>query len=127
MQAADTSIDSPLLLAQCGACSAWTYPAETWGCRACGAPATSLERLPAPQAPRLLECVTLYSELVPGLAVPCVIGEVQLAPGLVEEARIAAEDASTLAPGLRLRAEALAPAEGTSTVRWQFRPDPEAP
>lgn len=127
MPTADSPDEPALLLAHCGTCGAWTYPAHAWGCRACGAPAAALQRLRPPHAPRLLESITLHAELVPGLPVPCVIGEVQLAPGLVEEALIAAHDASRLAPGLRLRAQALPPVEGGTAQRWQFHPDPEAP
>ncbi len=106
-------------LARCGHCQAWSYPPDTWGCRCCGASASALSPTPAPHEPVLLEFVTLHTALTTSLPVPCVIGDVQLAPGVVEEALIATDGATVLTHGMHLRAER-APAE--TGARWWFRP-----
>jgi uncharacterized OB-fold protein len=108
-----------LELAHCGRCGAWSHPPESWGCRQCGAPAEALSRAPAPQDAVLLEFVTLHTELVAHLPVPCVVAEVRLAPGVVEEALIVTDDERALTHGMRLSPEPAPPASG---ARWWFRP-----
>lgn len=112
--------EAELMLANCSQCGAYSFPANAWACRACGASADLLRPAPLPQAPRLLNAVTLHAELAPGLPVPCVIGEVELAPGLVEEALIGVADEASLAPGQALQAEPWADARGTPG--WRFVP-----
>lgn len=112
--------DAPVLrLAHCARCGAHSYPPEAWGCRSCGAPAEALQAVPCPETPRLKNFVTVHSELAPGLPVPCVIGEVALAPGVVEEALIGVADESALHLEMPLRAEATVE-EGRT--RWRFVP-----
>ena len=115
--------DTPpeLLLAHCTDCGAWTWPANAWGCRRCGAEPGHLAPRPPPATPRLCNAVTVHAELAPGLPVPCVIGEVELAPGVVEEALIATADESTLVPGMALRPQARADEHGC--VHWSFAPE----
>ena len=121
-----TATDSPaLLLAHCRDCGAWTFPPQAWGCRVCGAPPERLDARPPPQPPLLRQAVTVRSELAPGLPVPCVIGEVKLAPGVVEEAWIdlpgaGMPEADALAPGSPLRAVPRDEADGRTT--WRFVP-----
>lgn len=120
-----TEPETTLLLAHCRNCGAWTFPAEAWGCRVCGAPPDRLEARTPPQAPVLRQAVTVHAELAPGLPVPCLIGEVELAPGVIEEALIEAADGVDLAPGLPLRAVPSAAAEGRSG--WRFVPAERLP
>jgi uncharacterized OB-fold protein len=75
-----------LLLGHCQACGAWNFPAESWGCRACGASKEKLQASPPPGPAILRNAVTVHAELVPGLPAPCVVGEIELAPGVIEEA-----------------------------------------
>ena len=107
-----------LLLGRCPACDAWNFPANSWGCRACGAPGETLRPQAAPAAPVLRNAVTLHAELAPGLPVPCVIGEVELAPGVIEEALIDVASEADLAPGAVLRAVHTAGA----ALPWRFVP-----
>lgn len=109
-----------LLLGHCQACGAWNYPAQSWGCRVCGAPAHALQARPAPGPAVLRNLVTVHAELVPGLPVPCVVGEVALAPGLVEEALLDVADESALVPGAVLEPRHLGEAGGVSP--WRFAP-----
>jgi uncharacterized OB-fold protein len=106
--------EASLRLAHCERCGGYGYPATVHGCGRCGAPADALRAVPCPRAPRLLNFTTVHAELAPGLPVPCVIGEVELVPGVVEEALIDA-DAASLQPGLPLTAHA---ADGG----WRFKP-----
>lgn len=112
--------DTPeLRLAHCVRCGAHSFPAQAWGCRVCGAPPEALDAVPLPQPPRLKNFVTVHTELAPGLPVPCVIGEVELAPGIVEEALIGVTDESVLALEMPLRAEGT---EHEGRTRWRFVP-----
>lgn len=63
----------------------------------------------------LLNFVTVHAELVPGLAPPYVIGEVEICPGLVEEVRLTTADENALEIGMPVTAE-------WGDTGWQFRP-----
>jgi uncharacterized OB-fold protein len=89
-----------LLLAHCRQCGSYTFPAAAYGCRQCGATGDALRAVTPPQPVRLLNFVTIHAELAPGLPVPYVAGEVELAPGVVEEALIEAPDEQGLRPGM---------------------------
>lgn len=113
--------ESPQLrLGHCQACGAWNYPAESWGCRVCGAPAESLRSEPLPGPAILRNAVTLHAELSPGLPVPCVVGEIELAPGLIEEALLDVADESAVALGAVVEPRHLGEAGGASP--WRFVP-----
>lgn len=108
-----------LLLARCGRCGGHTYPAHAYACRNCGAPAEQLRPVACDSA-TLRNAVTVHAELAPGLPVPCVVGEVELAPGVIEEALIGVASESELTLGMRLR-----PVAGTDTAgkpQWRFVP-----
>lgn len=109
-----------LLLGQCQACSAWNFPAQSWGCRVCGAPAEALQAKPLPGPAVLRNAVTVHAELAPGLPVPCVVGEIELAPGLIEEALLQVTDESELQLGAQVTPIHLGEAGGTSP--WRFVP-----
>lgn len=109
-----------LLLGHCQACGAWNYPAESWGCRVCGAPQASLQARPLPGPAILRNAVTVHAELAPGLPVPCVVGEIELAPGLVEEALLDVADESAVALGAVVEPRHLGEAGGASP--WRFVP-----
>lgn len=106
-----------LLMAHCPACGSHGYPPGAHACRRCGS--FLLRDVPPPQVPCLLNFVTVHAEVAPGLPVPCVVGEVRLAPGVVEEAWIDVPDEASLAPGLPLRANAQ---KVGATWRWSFSP-----
>lgn len=117
-----TTIESEpsLQLAHCGACGTYTFPANVPACRRCGAPGERLESRPLPGAPRLRNAITLHSQLHPDLKAPCVIGEVELAPGVYEEALIDVdhEDAAPLGAALQAVAHRLE----DGRVQWRFSP-----
>lgn len=117
----DTPSPAPekLRLAWCKRCARHSFPATVHGCSHCGAEPAALEAVPLPQPPRLLNFVTVNAELAPGLPVPCVIGEVELAPGLVEEALINAANEEGLETGMTLQPR---PATFGNTAGWCFVP-----
>lgn len=116
-----TSQEPPrLLLGHCQACGTWNYPAESWGCRACGAPNRQLQARPLPGPAILRHAVTVHAELAPGLPVPCVVGEIELAPGVVEEALLQVASESEVAPGAEVVPVHLGEAGGASP--WRFVP-----
>jgi uncharacterized OB-fold protein len=111
--------DTPTLqIAHCSACGSFTFPSTSWGCRRCGQ--TPLEAVPLPQPAKLINFVTLHAEIAPGLPVPCVIGELEIAPGVVEEALIDVPDESQLALGMTMQAVPRASEQGGTA--WAFRP-----
>lgn len=74
-----------LLAARCSACGVLTFPAASYGCRGCGAAPDGLTRETLSGRGILREFITVHLELVPGLKAPAVIGDVEIADGLVEE------------------------------------------
>lgn len=109
-----------LLLGHCQACGAWNFPAESWGCRACGAPTTKLQAKPLPGRAILRNAVTVHAELAPGLPVPCVVGEIELAPGVIEEALLQVASENDVALGAVVEPVHLGEAGGASP--WRFVP-----
>ena len=93
---------SNLLLAYCTGCGAYTFPARAYGCRQCGS--TQVEPAAQPQTPLLRNFITIHGDVAPGLTPPFVVGEVELAPGVVEEALLTVNDESLLRLGMPLEA-----------------------
>lgn len=116
-----TDPSQPVLqLAHCAECGSYTYPADVYACRRCGAPRERLQARPCPSAPRLRNAVTLYTQLHPDLPAPCVLGEVELAPGVVEEALIDVPDEAAAVLGMELSAVPQRLENGA--LRWRFAP-----
>jgi hypothetical protein len=109
-----------LHLARCTDCGAHTFPADAYGCRRCGAAHARLAKEPCTRAV-LRNAITVHAELTPGLPVPCVIGEVELAPGVIEEALIGVPDEAALTLGMTLYPQAETDAAGK--LRWRFVPE----
>jgi uncharacterized OB-fold protein len=110
-----------LELARCTVCGGTSFPAQVPGCRHCGAATAQLRAEACGASARLINFVTVHSSLAPGLKVPAVIGEVALAPDLVEEALVDVADESVLTLGMALTACWQAGADGASG-HWVFRP-----
>ena len=91
---------SEKLLAHCKGCGAYTFPAKAYGCRQCGS--AQLEAVVLPQTPVLRNFITIHGDVAPGLTPPFVVGEVELAPGVVEEALLTVNDESLLRLGMPL-------------------------
>ena len=108
----------PTLLAHCRQCGTYTFPSNAWGCRQCGA--DTLAKVPMPQTPVLRNFITLHGDVVPGLTPPVVVGEVEIAPGVVEEALIAVAGESQLTLDMPMEAIGADPADTQRGLR--FRP-----
>lgn len=75
-----------LLFGQCRSCDSLTFPANAYGCHFCGAP--DLQPVDRDASGTLIAAVTLHADLIPGLSAPQVVGDLELAPGIVEEVLI---------------------------------------
>jgi len=94
-----------LLYAPCPDCAGLTFPANAPGCMHCGASLQGVEPVAKPGTATLLEFVTLHVSLVPGMAVPSIVGDLRLEDGIIEEGVIAGvADESALRHGMSLRA-----------------------
>jgi hypothetical protein len=95
------------LFSACRGCGCLTFGHAAPGCRACGSDA--LDAIARPGHGRLLRCVDVEAEIVPGLQVPQAIGEVELAPGVIDEVLLVGSAAQYQAGSLvRARAIVLA-------------------
>jgi uncharacterized OB-fold protein len=108
-----------LLFGRCGACELLTFPANAYGCSRCGAAvSTPVER---EAAGVLLAAVTLHADLVAGLPAPQVVGEVEIAPGIVEEVLIEGGD-GLLSPGMTMIGVAHPLEDGLFDLRFRAAP-----
>lgn len=103
-----------LLLARCRACEALTFPANAYGCSRCGAP--DLETIEREAAGTLVACVTLHADLIAGLPAPQVVGDVELAPGIIEEVLIGGAEPT---PGVTLTGYAHPLEDGHFELRFR--------
>lgn len=74
-----------LLGARCGSCGGLSFPAVNYGCPLCGAPGESCIEEELSGEATLLEFITIHGTVVPGVNPPIVVGEAEIAPGIVEE------------------------------------------
>jgi len=96
-----------LLFLQCRACGALSFPANAYGCHRCGAAREQGETVRRPGVCTLRNRVTVHQNLAPAIAAPYVVGELELAPGIVEEAVLAIDDEAAASPGMTMRAVAM--------------------
>jgi hypothetical protein len=109
-----------LQIASCTRCSAFSFPANVPGCRVCGAEPALLRQVDCPAPPRLRNFVTVHADIVPGLGAPCIIGDVELAPGIVEEAIIEAPNEARLSVGILLEAVYQPGSNPGDSGSWRF-------
>lgn len=95
-----------LLFLQCGACRALTFPSNAYGCRSCGAPSEEGQVTRRPGVGILRNALTVHQNLELTLKAPYVVGEIELAEGIVEEGVLAVDDESAVAPGMAVQAVA---------------------
>lgn len=106
---------------QCSACGRLTFPANAPGCMHCGDPLQDAAQVARPGGGTLLEYVTIHVPMVPGMAVPCIAGDIRLAEGIVEEGVIAVPNESGLHLGMELKAVAT-PGPSSDVYTCQFVP-----
>ena|SRR5690606_551550 len=95
-----------LLFLQCGACRALTFPSNAYGCRNCGAPSEQGSVTRRPGVGTLHNALTVHQNLEPTLKAPYVVGEIEIADGIIEEGVLAVDAESAVAPGMTVRAVA---------------------
>jgi len=88
---------------QCGRCEELSFPAEAYGCRACGADPREGTTVERPAGGVLREYATVHLDLVAGLPAPYVVGWIELAPGLIVESLLAVDSEADLEPGVTVR------------------------
>lgn len=109
----DASPSLSLHFLKCGHCQALSFPAASYGCRHCGAPAGEGQIETRPGLATLRNFVTVHAGITPQIPAPYVVAEIELAPGLLEEGILAVDTEAGLRPGMALQAVAV--------------PDPNAP
>ncbi len=120
-QLAEDGHSLDFFFAQCPACSGLSFPANAPGCMHCGDPLLGAQTMRRPGGGELLEYVTLYVPLAPGMAAPSIAGDVRIADGVVEEGVIGVDDEAVLRPGMVLRAVA-EPREAQGVYACRFVP-----
>jgi len=95
-----------LLFLECGDCRELTFPSNAYGCRACGASGEHGRVVRRPGICRLHNAVTVHQNLEPTVKAPYVVGEIELAPGIVEEGILTVGNEAAVAPGMTLHAVA---------------------
>ncbi|GAA5233069.1 hypothetical protein FOZ76_06200 [Verticiella sediminum] len=116
VDAGDGTLD--LLFLECGHCGSLSFPASAYGCRQCGAPAEAGRTARRPGRARLRQFATVHQNLSPALPAPYVVGELELAPGLVEEGVLGVADEAGLQPGMAMRAVPVTTADGRYACRF---------
>lgn len=111
------------IYASCNSCKRLTFPANAPGCMHCGLSIETAEKLTRKGIGTLMEFVTVHVPLTPDMEVPCIIGDILLEDGIIEEVVISVHDESTLALGMSLKAIA-SPLQDGSAYTCHFTPNP---
>lgn len=122
-QLADDDISLDFIYASCNSCRRLTFPANAPGCMHCGLPIDTAEKLIRKGIGTLMEFVTVHVALTPDMEVPCIIGDILLEDGIIEEGVISVPDESTLALGMSLKAVA-SPLQDETAYTCRFTPNP---
>lgn len=74
-----------LIAAECKKCRSLVYPKTPFGCPSCGADGDAMKETLLDGRVTLLSFATMHAKLAPTIAPPCVVGDVEIAPGLLCE------------------------------------------
>ncbi|MCA0873562.1 hypothetical protein LCL97_22245 [Seohaeicola saemankumensis] len=111
----------------CGACRQLHFPITAYGCPRCGAEPGRVAEQALDGRATLLSFATIHSRLSPLITPPCVVGEAEIAPGLIEEIMLAGEE-SQYADGMAVRAVGVEITRGdTAVLACRFEPAEDAP
>lgn len=102
-----------LRMGRCGVCGGLSFPLTAYGCPKCAAEPEYMAEELLDGAARLLTFLTLHTRLTPTLPVPLVVGEAEIAPGMIEEVMLVGDE-SQYRDGMMVQAVPveLATAEG---------------
>ena len=107
---------------RCRHCNGLSFPLSHYGCPICSAPAEDCAEEELSGRATLLSFITLHTKLAPGLEPPVVVGEAEIAPGLIEDVVLGVDEQS-LAEGMTIQAVPHAvEVKGKSVVTCRFVP-----
>ena len=122
-QLADDGNSIDFIYSSCNSCRRLTFPANAPGCMHCGLPIDTAKKLTRKGIGTLMEFVTVHVALTPDMEVPCIIGDILLEDGIIEQGVISVHHESTLALGMSLKAVAY-PLQDESAYTCRFIPNP---
>ena len=114
-----------LIFGRCAACEELHFPRTGYGRPRCGArPEQVTAEARAGQA-TLQTFITLHAKLAPGITPPCVVGEAEIAPGMIEEVMLSG-GAEQYRDGMAIvaRAEEVE-RDGETRLACRFAPEEE--
>ena len=103
---AETGTNGPRLTLNggaCGACDSVHFPITDFGCPTCGAAPDRVSPHALSGAATLLSFATIHTRLSPLITPPCVVGEAEVAHGIIEEVMLVGDE-SLYADGMAIRA-----------------------
>jgi uncharacterized protein len=107
---------------RCAQCDGLSFPLTHYGCPICAAPAERCAEEELSGRATLLSFITIHAKLAPGIEPPIVVGEAELAPGLIEEVMLGVDE-RLLAAGMSIEAVAQeVEVKGKSVVTCRFVP-----
>lgn len=109
---------------ECAHCQALTFPSSSYGCRQCGAAAETGRVISRPGRAALRSAITVHAKLHPALTPPYVVGELELAPGVVVEGVLTVSDDQDLLPGTVVQAVAVDDPAQPGKYLCRFQPLP---
>ncbi|MEC9435544.1 MAG: zinc ribbon domain-containing protein [Pseudomonadota bacterium] len=92
-----------LRASRCAACDGLSFPPAPYGCPLCGAAPDRVAEERLSGRARLLEFITIHTRVAPGLRPPLVVGEAEIAPGIIEEIELGVPE-DRLALGMEVQA-----------------------
>jgi uncharacterized OB-fold protein len=112
---------------RCGACGDLSFPLTAYGCPICGAEPDQMREEPISGRARLLNFLTIHTKLVPGLTPPFVVGEAEIAPGMIDEIMLDGDEA-LYSDGVEVQAIPVKITKGDQQViACRFVPVPDQP
>lgn len=116
-----------LLATRCTQCHGLSFPAARYGCPLCGADLGAGTQEVLDGRARLLSFLTIHSSLGRGLEAPLVVGEAEIAGGIIEEIMLGVPEAA-LTDGMIVQAVPVAvERNGTAVIACRFVPAEAAP
>lgn len=76
---------------RCAVCRGLSFPLTHYGCPRCGAEPVEVREETLDGRATLLNFLTLHTRLTPTLPVPLVVGEAEIAPGMIQEIMLAGD------------------------------------
>lgn len=115
-----------LIFGRCAACGEIHFPVSGYGCSKCGAPAEKVSKELQAGRAKLLNFITIHAKLTPHLDVPCLVGEAEIAPGIIQEVMLDGKE-EQFADEMQIRAIAKeVTRNGEAMLACRFVPRAEA-